>query len=198
MSELTKEEQEFQEKELEILKNEARTLGIPIGGNLSADTLRHRIEEAKKQDKEEDEKLVKDNAAKRKQARQVKHSFTEMQNAELKMTERKRAASKLHRVTITCHDPIESKTGGRIFTVGNTAFGTERKYVPYGRAWHVSTMMLNSIREKKFITHTIEKVNGREVNRHFETPMYSIHELPPISTKELETLARQQQQRLGD
>lgn len=198
MSELTPEDKEIQEKQLEILKEEARTLGISISGNLSAETLRHRIKEARKKDKQEDKELVAKNAAKRTRERRVKQDFTDMQNAELEMTERKRAARKLHRVSITCHDPIEAKTGGRIFTVGNSAFGTERKYVPYGKPWHVSTMMLNSIREKKFITHSLEIVNGREVNRHHESPMYSIHELPPISKEELQTLARQQQQRLGE
>jgi hypothetical protein len=182
---------------LQELKQEAQLLGIQFSGNISADSLVAKIDEHKKV------LAAKKAAASAEIDRQstgetyARTSIQEMTNANLEVAERRRHAKLLHRVIVTCHDPAKSKLPGRIMSVGNTAFGVETKYIAFNQPWHISTMMLNALKEKSFLAHYTVKDQrtGREITKHRLVPEFSIQTLPPMTDEELRVLAEQQKLR---
>lgn len=180
---------------LESLKQEAELIGMPVPGNISAETLAAKISEFKKEKAEKAAaEKAKGPSPQEAAANVVKDLTSVMRNSDADLKDRSRAAKLLHRVIVTCHDPSKTSLPGQIFTVGNSAFGTEKKYVKFGEPWHVSTMMLNAIKEKNFLQHYSDKDKrtGRAITRSRLVPAYSVQTLPALTTAELEDLARKQ------
>lgn len=180
---------------LESLKQEAELIGMPVPGNISAETLAAKISEFKKEKAEKAAAEKAKGPSPQETAANVVNSSTGvMRNSNADLEDRSRAAKLLHRVIVTCHDPSKTSLPGQIFTVGNSTFGTEKKYVKFGEPWHISTMMLNAIKEKNFLQHYADKDKrtGRAITRSRLVPAYSVQTLPALTTAELEDLARKQ------
>ena len=95
----------------------------------------------------------------------------------------------LKRIRITCMNPMKSEWTGEIFTTGNDAVGSLRRFVPYNEAWHVEAIMLDMIQQRK--CQIFQKGEGKLVNE------FAIEMLPDLTQKEIKDLAQRQAMAAG-
>lgn len=160
--------------ELTELKKRADIMGIKYGPNISVATLKAKIEEALTEDgskPEEDSKPV-------------------LTKPSVKHDERKEA-NKLVRCIITCLDPLKKSISGEIFTAYNESAGVVAKYIPFNVPYHVPQLILKQIRAAKCTVFTHKK-DSKDEQEYRLTSAYGIEELPPLTQKELDELARSQ------
>ena len=159
--------------ELELLKEQADSLGVVYRPNVSAKILAKLIKEFEEQEAQDDGLTVNE---------RIQQTLNE--------------ATKLVRVIITPMDSTKRDYQGDVFSAGNAVVPTMTKYVPFGVEWHVPQIILNIIKEKvmnKFIAKKDER--GREYREYLEAKAYSIQELPPLTREELAELAKSQEMR---
>lgn len=105
----------------------------------------------------------------------------------------KKKMSELVRIEITNMNPNKKAWQGELFTAGNSQIGTFRRFVPFGKPWHVERIILNVMKEKKFQYFTKgTDSKGREVQNTSLMNELNIRELPPLTPPELARLAKVQ------
>ena len=181
--------------ELDMLKERARTLGIPLGGNIGVETLKKKIAD----------KLagIEENAEK---PTVVDATVTEGEvtrpkmKAEIEMELRKSIQDeqlKLVRCKIDNLNPAKADLDGEIITVDNRYLGTVRKFIPFGEktanGYHVPTCLVNEMRSRQFQHIKTETINGQIKVTTRLVPEFSIVEMPPLTKDELAQLAHRQQ-----
>jgi hypothetical protein len=180
--------------EIDMLKQRALLMGIKFSNNISAATLRTKIqaridgEEAKEaaatliNGKPEPEEEIVVTAEPSAAEIRKKMFDTEM---------------RLVRLRITNLDPKKKDLPGEIFTVANRVLGAVKKYIPYGEAtdngYHVPYVIYRQLREREFLN--IKTRKDRQGRTIVETGMvreFALEELPPLTQAELTQLAAQQ------
>lgn len=181
--------QEFeQEEELQIpdemtsLKARADQLGISYHPSIGLEKLRTKINEALSDEPKEDEKPA------------VAVGKGKESPQELRLRKRKEA-SELVRIRVTCMNPNKKEWDGEVFTAGNSAVGTFKKMVPFNaeEGWHVPRIIYNMMMERKcqiFVTHTDSRGNKSRKGKMIRE--FSIEVLPPLTEEELHDLAQRQ------
>ena len=104
-------------------------------------------------------------------------------------------ANELVRINVTCMNPAKKEWAGEIFTVGNNAVGTIKKFVPFNTedGWHVPRMILQVMQARQCqIFYTEKQKNGVKVRKGKLIKEFGIEILPPLTEEELEELARRQ------
>jgi hypothetical protein len=101
-------------------------------------------------------------------------------------------AKKLVRVQISCNDP-KLNVRGQIFRSVSNRYVSVRKVVPLDTPCYVPQIILDNMRESKYLTFKKKKVNGGETSVPSEVPTYNIRELEPLSREGLERIAIRQQ-----
>lgn len=104
-------------------------------------------------------------------------------------------ANELVRINVTCMNPAKKEWAGEIFTVGNNAVGTIKKFVPFNTedGWHVPRMILQVMQARQCqIFYTEKQKNGIKVRKGKLIKEFGIEILPPLTEEELEELARRQ------
>ena len=170
---------ELMEAELAALKTRADQMGIKYHPSIGAEKLREKVQEALQgAASQEDNPTPKETNGESDSARKAR---------------KRREASELIRVRITCMNPNKKEYEGEIFTVGNSLVGTMKKYVPFGVEWHVPRIMLNMIKSRKCqVFQTSRDPRGNRIKEGKLIKEFSIEELPPLCEKELKELARRQ------
>lgn len=107
----------------------------------------------------------------------------------------RRAASEQIRIRVTCMNPNKKDWPGEIFTVGNTAVGTLKKFVPFNAedGWYVPRMILQVMQERQcqiFING--KSKNGIKIRESKLIKEFAIEILPNLTEVELKELARRQ------
>lgn len=108
---------------------------------------------------------------------------------------RRREANELLRIRVTCMNPAKKEWDGEIFTAGNTAVGTVKKYVPFNAddGWHVPRIIYNMMRDRMCQTFVNAKSkNGVTIRQGKMIKEFAIEILPPLTTAELAELAQRQ------
>jgi hypothetical protein len=104
-----------------------------------------------------------------------------------------RNAGALVRVQVTCMDPGKKNWDGEFISVGSAKMGTFKKFVPYnGLPYHLPRAILDEMKTRKCTVFINEKRGGETFKKGKLIDKYSIQELPPLTSEELEELARQQ------
>ncbi len=105
---------------------------------------------------------------------------------------------KLVRLRITCLDPKAKDLTGEVFTVANEYLGTVRKFIPYGEAtengYHVPYCLYKALKERKFlsvVTKKDQRTGANSVSTRW-VPTFALEILPPLTEKEMKTLATAQ------
>jgi len=174
MTDLIQEETQVQERdELTLLKAQADRMGITYSKNISATTLKSKI----------NEKL---------EAAAVEAEVDEEEADET--TRKYLEATKLIRIILTPIDATKaSNLDCDVFSVSNDLVGTITRTIPFGREWHVEQILLNSIKEKKFQQFTNKKnAQGVQVTTARLVQAYAVSILDPLTPEELKELADQQ------
>jgi len=183
--------QEFEQEEvLEIpdelttLKARAEQLGISFHPSIKLEKLRDKINAKLEGDSEEEAEEVVVAAGAPKGETQ----------SELRLRKRKEA-SELVRIRVTCMNPAKKEWDGEIITTGNSAVGTFKKYVPYNNedGWHVPRIIYNQLLERKCQIFVTDKDGrGNKVRKGKMIREFAIEVLPQLTPAELRDLAQRQ------
>ena len=188
--------------ELALLKERATLMGIRFSPNIGIDTLKARIEEKKASPQTSEssesssyarEEYASIEAAQQAAAGAYVEPKTQPSAHQQRMARRDKAL-KLVRVRVANMNPLNSNLKGDIFSAGNAELGMIKKFVPFNaeQGWHVPQIILDVIRNKKFMTHYEVKVGNKKIKRNKLVPEYSIEILPPLTLEELEALKQRQ------
>lgn len=112
-----------------------------------------------------------------------------------KKARKRREASELVRVRVSCMNPAKNEWDGEIFSAGNSQIGTFTKYVPFNAddGWHVPRILLNQMQDRQcqiFVTKTDDR--GNKVRQGKLIKEFAIEVLPALTTTELHELAQRQ------
>lgn len=126
--------------------------------------------------------------------------FSPVETAGQKRKRLKAEAEKLVRIRVTCMNPAKKEWHGEIFTTGNSAVGTLRKFVPFNNdeGWHVPQMILNMIQERQCQVFVNKKTqNGVTVREGKLIKEFAVEIMPDLTPAELRELARRQAMAAG-
>lgn len=177
------EDQDVTQDEMETLKQKADLLGISYHPSIGLQKLRSKVrqamEESEEREKQEKEEYV---------------VGTDETESEFRARKR-REASALVRIRVSCMNPNKKDWEGEIFSVGNSIVGNFTKYVPFNNedGWHVPQIILNQIRDRQcqiFVTARDNK--GNRVSKAKLIKEFSVEVLPPLTPDELKELADRQ------
>lgn len=178
--------------ELTVLKERAERMGIKHSNNITAETLRKKIQEKLDGEKQEQ------NQAPNEVPNEKERSMTEN---EKKMQLRKELIEenlRLVRIRVANLDPKKGEIPGEILTTGNKYIGTVRKYVPFGDAtdngYHVPYCIYKMMKARKFlqITNKRDRRTGTNVTKTRMVNEFAIDVLPELTEEELKKLANAQ------
>lgn len=184
--------------ELKLLKERARTMGIPISGNIGIDTLKKKIEAKLSGSQEQEPEEVVD------EQEPAPKPMTKAQRDQELRDRLRKEKTKLVRCRIYNLNPNKRDLRGEIITVGNRYLGTVRKFIPFGEAtdggYHIPQVIFDDLKSRKF--QQIQTKKNRKGQDELTTrmvPEYSIEILPPLTKEELAELATKQAaaERLG-
>lgn len=164
-----------------LLKQQCKTMGIPVQGNPSVETLKALI-------------------ADRKADMDVKSSGVKEPN-ETKLQRHKRIreeATKLVRCRITNMNPSKKSQQGEIFSVGNKVIGTHKKYIPYNPSthedgYHIPNTIYQALKTRKYqFFKPVKHPNGETTQESVLVNEFAIEVLPPLTEEELKDLSKAQ------
>ena len=168
--------------ELAALKARADLMGIPYSPNIGLDALRKKV----------NAKLESEEAPTAKSTGSKAKSRGDL----------RKEAAKLVRIRLTNMNPNKKDWEGEFFTAGNAMVGSFTKFVPFNigeDGYHVPQIILNQIRERKFmIFEKVKGVGDVEIKRPRLVPEFAIEVLSPLTEKELKELAQRQRMARGD
>ena len=158
--------------ELDILKQQADTLGIKYSPNIGVETLKNKISaviEAPAEEKTETQKV---------DARQALWND----------------AMRLVRLEIHKVNPAKSSLKGEFYTVANTTSGKAAMFVPSGdagKSYHVPNCIYQLLEEKKYLAFRDDSSapNGKKTEL---IPEFNNKVLTPLTQEELEELKKAQ------
>lgn len=116
---------------------------------------------------------------------------TQAQRAERKRKE----ASELIRIRVTCMNPAKKEWEGEIISAGNSVVGTFRKYIPFNsdEGWHVPRIIYNQLVSRQCqVFTTVTDARGNKVRRGKLIREFAIEVLPQLTPQELNELAQRQ------
>jgi hypothetical protein len=186
--------------ELTLLKQRARLMGVQFSNNIGIDSLKARIaehlEKSNSSSEEKDDEGEQDNNLNQDPTPAPKPVRTKAQAAGDLRKQVQAENMRLIRLRITNLDPKKANLPGEIFTVANEYLGTVRKYVPFGEqtdnGYHVPYCIYKQLKNRKFLSIKVRRVNGREVVDSQWVKEFSLDILPPLTEAELAKLGAAQ------
>jgi len=105
----------------------------------------------------------------------------------------KNEATRLIRIRVTCMNPAKTEWSGEIFTTGNRAVGSLKKFVPFNIEWHVPYMIFEMIRDRMCqVFTTVVDARGNKLRKGKLVREFNVEILPDLTKEELGELARRQ------
>lgn len=182
MQEFEQEEELVIPDELTVLKARADQLGISYHPSIKLEKLRDKINAKLEGEAEEPEVAA---------VAAVPKGETQ---SELRLRKRKEA-SELLRIRVTCMNPAKKEWDGEIITAGNSAVGTFKKYVLFNAedGWHVPRIVYNQLVERKCQIFVAGKDSRGNTTRQGKVIReFAIEILPQLTADELRELAQRQ------
>lgn len=184
--------QDVQQDELTSLKKRAELLGISFHPSIGVDKLREKVNE-KLAETEDSQEGSQGEVDEEEQAPSTTPGARKPGESTHQFRLRKRKeASELVRIQITCMNPNKKDWESEYFCAGNSVVGTFRNVVPFDVEWHVPRIIFNQIKERQcqiFVTKKTSRGREREGKLIRE---FSVAELPALTEKELKDLAQRQ------
>jgi hypothetical protein len=175
---------EVQQDELTSLKARADQLGLSYHPSIGVDKLRDKVNQKLSGDAEEAEVGTKVDTAK-----ETTHEFR---------LRKRKEASALVRIQVTCMNPNKSEWDGEYICSGNSVVGTYKNFVPFNVEWHVPRIIFNQLRDRQCQIFTTKKtVRGGTQREGKLIREFSVVELPPLTEKELKELGQRQAMAAG-
>jgi hypothetical protein len=181
---------------LETLKARAKLMGITYAVNIGEAALSTKIANAlNDQEPHVEDDISQSEALSPKKGLGVLPKTKEQRKAAM----RKRAG-KLVRVRVVNMNPNKKDWEGEVFTVGNSAIGSFKKYVPFNTddGWHIPQIILNHLQERMCqVFFTTKGPKGNKVRKGKLIKELSIEIMPPLTLKELQDLGQRQAMAAG-
>lgn len=176
------------------LKVKAEELGLTYNSNIKTDALAELITNAEngitpelvaaaKEAEEASKKLVEEAVA--------TQPVSLGKNVGQTKAEARKAALKLIRVIVTSMDKDKADVGGEIISCANSMTGIVKKFIPFGKEWHVPSIILDTLREKKLVMTRDRRTPKGVIKEIFEVDQYSIQVLPDLTQEELNRLQKE-------
>lgn len=173
--------------ELSTLKTRADMMGITYHPNIGVEKLRDKITAAI----EHTAGPVSDDVPPIPELPVAQVEETTMQR---KLRKRKEA-TELVRIRVTCMNPAKKEWEGEIFTAGNSLVGSFSKFVPFNNdeGWHVPRIILNQITERQCQTFVaVRDARGNTTRKGKLIREFAVEILPNLTPAELKDLAQRQ------
>lgn len=170
--------------EIDSLKERATTMGLSFHPSIGVEKLRDKINAELSKDSD-DTKESQDTSGEDEEGG--------VETANQKRLRKKREASEMVRIRVTCMNPNKRDYDGDLFMAGNSVIGTFKCFVPFDVEWHVPKVIYNMIVQRKcqvFVTRKDER--NRPVKEGKLIPEYSVSVLEPLTKEELGDLAQRQ------
>lgn len=190
-----------QQDELQSLKQRANQLGVAYHPNIGVDKLREKVNarikgEASPSEEEPEAESTEQAVAPAEPVESIpRHKQQRNESLAQFRQRRRKEASELVRIRITCMNPNKKEWDGEIFTTGNAIVGTYRKYVPFtsDEPYHVPRIIYEQILDRRCQVFT-KKKDGRGGTKSEGKLIkeFSVEVLPNLTPKELEELRQRQ------
>jgi hypothetical protein len=109
---------------------------------------------------------------------------------------KRKEATELIRIRVTCMNPAKKEWEGELFTAGNSLVGSFTKFVPFNDAddgWHVPRIIYNQLVQRKCqIFVTAKDGRGNKTRQGKLIKEFAIEVMPRLTTEEITELARRQ------
>lgn len=178
------------------LKVRAEELGLSYNSNIKTDALAELITNA-------ENGLTPEIVAAAKEAEEVAKKLVEKQVAEVTpvvnqaktvgqvKAEARKEAMKLVRCVVTSMDKDKADLSGEIISCGNSMTGMIKKFIPFGKEWHVPTVILETLKDKKMLMTRDRRTDKGTVKEHYEVSQYNVQILPDLTQEELNRLLKE-------
>ena len=105
--------------------------------------------------------------------------------------EARKNAMKLVRCIVTSMDKDKADLSGEIISCGNSMTGMIKKFIPFGKEWHVPTVILETLKDKKMLMTRDRRTDKGTVKEHYEVSQYNVQILPDLTQEELNRLLKE-------
>ena len=178
------------------LKVRAEELGLSYNSNIKTDALAELITNA-------ENGLTPEIVAAAKEAEEVAKKLVEKQAVEAApvvnqaktvgqvKAEARKEAMKLVRCIVTSMDKDKADLSGEIISCGNSMTGMIKKFIPFGKEWHVPMVILETLKDKKMLMTRDRRTDKGTVKEHYEVSQYNVQILPDLTQEELNRLLKE-------
>lgn len=179
------------------LKARAEELGVSYNSNIKTDALAELISKAEEGITPELEQAAK-------AAEEVTKSLVQEQPKEVTpvvenkaktvgqvKAEARKNALKLVRCVVTSMDKDKADLSGEIISCGNSMTGMIKKFIPFGKEWHVPVVILDTLKDKKMLMTRDRRTEKGTVKEHYEVSQYNVQILPDLTQEELNRLLKE-------
>jgi hypothetical protein len=186
------------------MKEKAKTLGLEFNGNIKNDDLAELIAQAEGNTEateavEVDAELIE--AAKQAEE-QLEKIITKVEDKSVpkpsgKKTpgqikaEARRAAEKKSRCIVTPMDKDKAELKGEIISCGNSMTGFIKEYVPFGKEWHLRSIVIDTLKDKKMLSTRDRHTPKGVVKENIEIVQYNVQILPDLTQEELDRVVKE-------
>ena len=159
------------------LKEQADTLDVKYSPNIGEEKLKERINDA----------IIK------KAAQPVAKVVGAKETKEQKRARKRKEATELVRVRVTCFDPTMKKKSGTYIMASNNLIGTVRKFIQFNKPWFMPRILVN-VMEESLYQGWVEGKTQFGITKMISTmePRYNVAKLAQITPLELEGIKKRQ------
>lgn len=177
------------------LKVRAEELGLSYNSNIKTDALSELITNA-------ENGLTPEIVAAAKEAEEVTKKLVAEKPVEVVVenkaktvgqvkAEARKNALKLVRCVVASMDKDKADLSGEIISCGNSMTGMIKKFIPFGKEWHVPTVILETLKDKKMLMTRDRRTEKGTVKEHYEVSQYNVQILPDLTQEELNRLLKE-------
>ena len=178
------------------LKARAEELGLSYNSNIKTDALAELITNA-------ENGITPEIAAAAKEAEEVAKKLVEKPIVEVApvvnqaktvgqvKAEARKDAMKLVRCVVTSMDKDKADLSGEIISCGNSMTGMIKKFIPFGKEWHIPMVILETLKDKKMLMTRDRRTDKGTVKEHYEVSQYNVQILPDLTQEELNRLLKE-------
>lgn len=105
--------------------------------------------------------------------------------------EARKEAMKLVRCIVTSMDKDKADLSGEIISCGNSMTGMIKKFIPFGKEWHIPMVILETLKDKKMLMTRDRRTDKGTVKEHYEVSQYNVQILPDLTQEELNRLLKE-------